>query len=408
MNRTHELSTVLLYSHDTYGLGHLRRNLAIAGQLLARTSPTRVVLASGSPVLDRVIRPPGLICVPLPPVVKTGVDEYRSVQDNLSASLVIRARSAILCDIVTRWRPDVLLVDHAPHGMKGELLAVFDTVRSRSPRTRIVLGLRDILDDPARVQASWEQQGVYGTLAGVYDEVVVYGHRDIFDLAAAYRIPEPLASRITYCGYVTPSRPDAPLRPAGLSAAGGYLLGTVGGGGDGVEVLVATAHAAAAMDLEAVLCTGPLMPGADRGLLDEATSGLPGIVVVEHLRNLAAVASGARCVVTRGGYNSLCELINLGVPTVVVPRIWPRREQLLRARAFAERGLVHLVDAPPGALAAHVGRAVTGAMASPVRTRRELDLDGAERVVRFLEHSVSGLRLDGYRTREETPRRIPA
>jgi predicted glycosyltransferase len=408
MNRSRELSKVLLYSHDTYGLGHLRRNLAIARQLLDRPGGTRVVLASGSPVLDRVVRPAGLICVQLPPVVKTGVDQYRSLQNNLSSSLVTRARSAILSDIVTRWRPDVLLVDHAPHGMKGELLGVFGTVSSHSPETRIVLGLRDILDDPARVQATWEAQGIYETLKSVYDEVVVYGHRDVFDLARAYRIPEPLASRIEYCGYVTPSRPGASLRPAGLSDDGAYVLGTVGGGGDGVEVLVASAHAAAGMGLEAVLCTGPLMPGPDRRLLDEATAGLPGMVVVEHLPDLAAVASGARCVVTRGGYNSLCELINLGVPTVVVPRIWPRREQLLRARAFAERGLVHLVEGPDGALIPQVSRAITEAMGSAGRIRRELDLDGAERVVRFLEDTVSGLRLVGQGAWDEATRRIPA
>lgn len=408
MNRARHLSKVLLYSHDTYGLGHLRRNLAIARQLLDPTAGTRVVLASGSPVLDRVVRPPGLICVQLPPVVKTGVDEYRSTQTNLSSSLVVRARSAILSDIVTRWRPDVLLVDHAPHGMKGELLGVFDTLRAHSPETRIVLGLRDILDDPARVQATWEAQGIYETLQSVYDQVLVYGDRNVFNLGGAYRIPEPLASRIEYCGYVTPSRPQAPLRPAGLSRDGAYVLGTVGGGGDGVEVLVASAHAAAAMGLEAVLCTGPLMPSGDRRLLDEATAGIPGIVVVEHLPDLAAAASGACCVVTRGGYNSLCELINLGVPTVVVPRVWPRREQLLRARAFAARGLVHVVEGPADGLVPQVTHAITEAMGSSGRLRRELDLDGAQRVVRFLEGSVGGLRLVGQGASDEATRRIPA
>ncbi len=120
------LSRVLLYSHDTYGLGHLRRNLVLARQLLGGVRQPRVVLASGSPVSDQVSRPPGLVCVQLPPVVKTGDDEYRSVDPSLSISLVRRARSAVLSDIVARWKPDVFLVDHAPQGMKGELLPVFD------------------------------------------------------------------------------------------------------------------------------------------------------------------------------------------------------------------------------------------------------------------------------------------
>ncbi|MHB1536391.1 MAG: glycosyltransferase family protein [Acidimicrobiales bacterium] len=407
MSAIRPLSKVLLYSHDTYGMGHLRRNLVIARQLLADPA-TRVVLASGSPVLDRVARPARLVCVQLPPVVKTGVDQYRSIDTNVSVSLVSRARSAVLSDVATRWQPDVLLVDHAPQGMKGELLPVFETLRSRCAQTKVVLGLRDILDDPSRVQATWEAQGIYDTLDAVYDQVVVYGDRDVFDLVPAYRIPEPLASRIEYCGYVVGDRPERALRPAGLSAGGEYVLGTVGGGGDGVEVLIAVAHAATAAGLEAVLCTGPLMSGADRRRLGAVTDGRSGMVVVEHLDDLAAVACGARCVVTRGGYNSLCELINLGVPTVVVPRVWPRREQLLRARAFATRGLVHLVDAPDETLVPVLARAMAAAMGSPGGIRHELALTGAPRVVRSLARTVAdpaGARLGG---RDELPRRISA
>jgi predicted glycosyltransferase len=408
MNGAGQLSKVLLYSHDTYGMGHLRRNLAIARQLLDDPTSPRVVLASGSPVLNRVPRPPGLVCVQLPPVVKTGPDEYRSMENNVSLSLVRGARSAVLSDIVTRWQPDVLLVDHAPHGMKGELLPVFDTLRVRSPDTKVVLGLRDILDDPALVQSSWKAQGVYETLESVYDQVVVYGVRDIFDLARAYRIPEPLASRIEYCGYVTGDRPERPVRPVGLSADGAYLLGTVGGGGDGVDVLIATAHAAKAVGLEAIICAGPLMPASDRRLLDQVTAGLPGVVVVEHLTDLGSVASGASCVVTRGGYNSLCELIDLAVPTVVVPRVWPRREQLLRARAFAARGLVRLVEIHGDALAPAVATAVADAVSSPAGIRRGLDLGGARRVVGSLARVIRQPALAGSGASDELTRRVPA
>ncbi len=378
------LARVLLYSHDTYGMGHLRRNLAIARELLTGGRGTRVVLASGSPVLDRVTRPAGLSCVKLPPVVKTGPDQYRSVDPRIDVSLVTRARSAVLCDVVARWQPDVLLVDHAPHGMRGELLPVFETVRRRSPRTSVVLGLRDILDDPEQVRASWQAGGIYQTLQEVYDAVVVYGDRDVFDLAEAYGIPHPLAEQVSYCGYVSNPRPVAPRRPEGLNPSGDYLLGTVGGGGDGVEVLAATAHAAVAANVEAVLCTGPLMSQQDRDWLARQTSGGPGLTVVEHLPDLAAVAAGASAVISRGGYNSLVELIGLGVPTVVVPRVWPRVEQLLRAHAFAERGLVRVVNASPESLVAEVSSAVRAVLTEAPVPRHMIDLDGARRVVQTL------------------------
>ncbi len=388
MKPQQSLSKVLLYSHDTYGLGHLRRNLVIARELLGADRPPRVVLASGSPVIDQVTRPGSLECVQLPPVVKTGADEYRSVDPHLGISLVRRARSAVLMDVVARWQPDVILVDHAPQGMKGELLPVFDQLAVRSPRTKVVLGLRDILDDPQRVRATWRADGVYDTLEEIYDRILVYGERDVFDLVDAYRIPARVASRVEYCGYVTGDRPGQSLRPRGLSPDGEYVLGTVGGGGDGVEVLVATAHVAARAGIGAVLCTGPLMSESDQRVLREATVSAPATVIVEHLQDMAAVASGARCVVSRGGYNSLCELVNLGVPTVVVPRAWPRREQLLRASAFAARGLVHLVEPGDDTLADRLTDAVTAATLPCHPILRALDLQGRLRVTSALAHIV--------------------
>ncbi len=407
MSNLRPLSKVLLYSHDTYGLGHLRRNLVIARELLGGIRPPAVVLASGSPVIDQVDRPPGLVCVQLPPVVKTGDDEYRPIDPSLTISLVRRARSAVLLDIVSRWKPDVLLVDHSPQGMKGELLSVFAELDHRSPATKIVLGLRDILDDPDRVRASWQANGVYGTLESAYDRILVYGTRDMFDLGRAYQIPEHVASRLEYCGFVTGDRAKHPVRPPGLPLGVDYVLGTVGGGGDGVEVLVATAHAAANADLAAVLCTGPLMSAADRRSLRSRTASLPRTVIVEHRHDLDAVAAGARCVVTMGGYNSLCELVHLGVPTIVVPRSWPRREQLLRARVFAARGLVRLVEEDGPELAWRLAEAVTQVSRRPSLISVGLDLRGRERVVASLAQVVGDVTTAIAIERPETVR-VPA
>ena len=382
------LHKVLLYSHDTYGLGHLRRNLVIARQLLEGPRPPRVVLASGSPVIDQMNLPDGLVCVQLPPVVKTGDDEYRAIDPKIGISLVRRARSAVLIDVIDRWRPDVFLVDHAPQGMKGELLPVFAALQSCSPRTKVVLGLRDILDAPERVVAAWRDGRVYETLEAVYDRILVYGERDLFDLGSAYRIPEPVASRLEYCGYVTGVGPERTVRAGRVALDEQYVLGTVGGGGDGVEVLMATARAAASSGLRSVLCMGPLMPETDRRRLRSLAATVSGAAVVDHLRDLSDVAAGARCVVSRGGYNSLCELVSMGVPTIVVPRAWPRSEQLLRARAFAARGLVDVVEDEGFDLAPRLSRVIATSTRTHGGSIRPLDMRGRERAVDSLRQVV--------------------
>ena len=334
---------ILLYSHDTYGLGHLRRNLAIAGAFLSGLPGCQVLLATGSTVADRFRRPAGLQVVKLPPVIKTGVESYDSREPGIPLSLVRRARSAVLVDVVRRWRPDLILVDHSPQGMKGELLPVFEAVAELPRRPRLVLGLRDILDDPDHVRSLWEAEGVYETLGTTYDRILVYGQQEIFDVAEAYGLGEGDRAKLSYCGYVaTPSRPSA-LSPEALPE-NPFVLGTVGGGGDGVEVLVATLRAASTLGIGALLATGPLMSTADRATLELALARNPGAKVVDLVDDIAHVASGATFVVTRGGYNTLSELAAARVPTVVIPRAWPRMEQLLRAAAFSARGLVETVD----------------------------------------------------------------
>ena len=170
-----------------------------------------------------------------------------------------------------------------------------------------------------------------------------------------------------------------------------YLFGTIGGGGDGAEVLAATARAAGAIGADAVLCTGPLMNPDDRRWLAEAIGPAPGITVIEHVDDIGSMAAGAECVVSRGGYNTLCELVSLEVPLVVVPRVWPRREQLLRATAFAARGLLTVVHPADPELADRVEQAVKDAAGRP-QDRRPLDLGGAPRVVEALRRAVAGER----------------
>ena len=62
-------SRVLIYSHDTMGLGHLRRSRAIANSLVEKYDDLSVLILSGSPIIgsfdfsNRVdyVRIPGVI-----------------------------------------------------------------------------------------------------------------------------------------------------------------------------------------------------------------------------------------------------------------------------------------------------------------------------------------------------------
>ena len=68
---------VLLYSHDTYGLGHLRRCLKISKALKVLNPDAPILLVTGSPHVGKYILPAGVDFIKLPAVVKTGADGYQ-------------------------------------------------------------------------------------------------------------------------------------------------------------------------------------------------------------------------------------------------------------------------------------------------------------------------------------------
>ncbi|NNN08268.1 MAG: hypothetical protein HKL85_03620 [Acidimicrobiaceae bacterium] len=385
------LRRVLLYSHDTYGLGHLRRNLAIAEHLLAGHPHLQIVLMTGSSVADRFSTPSRLKIVQLPPVVKVGDEDYQSRDPRWSTDLVRRSRSAIMKDTARRFQPDVFLVDHAPQGMKKELLPVFEVLRSTSPATRIVLGLRDVIDVPQIVRENWAKAGVYETLDQVYDRILVYGSAELFDVATLYGLPEAISSKMTYCGYVSRHHYDSSPR----RDVDDFVLGIAGGGGDGAEVLSATLVASAALGKRCVVMTGPLMSEQDRSALTLQAATHPLASILEFVTDPSEMMSRAQVVVTMGGYNSLCELVALRAPTVVIPRVHPRREQAIRAKIFAQLGIVAL-EMPGQDLATRLQET----LARVAETERDiltpaLDLGGLGNVEKALETEAATSRRHG-------------
>lgn len=372
---------VFLYSHDTYGLGHLRRNLAIAEHLLERTPAFSVRLLTGSPVIGSWRLPERLDVTALPPVVKTGVETYVPRYSTLPFGLVKAYREALILKAVIEDSPDILLVDHAPAGMNGELLSTLAFIRRELPGTQVILGLRDILDSPQTVREIWRQQGIIPLLENLYDRVLVYGCRSVFDVVDGYAIPQHVAEKLSYCGYV--SRPPVPRSPK-PAAHNPTVLVTAGGGEDGYFLMDAYLKALAVGikgRVRSRIVTGPLMSAARRSTLDQLAGGDPDIEIIAATMNLPQMLAESDLVVAMGGYNTSVEIIASGKPAIIVPRAAPRAEQRMRAAVLAQMGLVRSVE--PGAeVERRLGQAIEEVLAgAPLRgSGHGLDLDGAKRV----------------------------
>lgn len=330
------------YSHDGYGLGHLRRNLRIVDALREIRPDVEVAVASGAPSAATIVGQRDIRLVQLPPLVKIGAGRYET-SDNGAPGAVLAERAAWLDEAVRAFAPDLVLVDRHPRGLNNELEPALRALRTRNPIAQRVLGLRDILDEPEAVSREWAEQDFLGACAS-YDAILCYGDPAVFDPVQAYSVPPAIASRITFTGYLLaqPWPPTAERSPASRRRV---ALCTLGGGMDGA--LTATAFLDAMPHLaergwRGLLITGPYMADAQVDRLVRHPATQRGIVAVQRLvPDVPAYMRAADAVFAMAGYNTSCELLAAGTPAVVVPRVAPRREQQIRAQVLAERGLLH-------------------------------------------------------------------
>lgn len=138
---------ILIYSHDTFGLGHLRRSRAIANALVARDPGASVVIISGSPVIGNFEFGSGVDYVRVPGVTKLPNGDYTSLNLNVSLDEAVGLREAIIRQTADSFAPDVMIVDKEPTGFRGEVVPALDRLAARG--CRLVLGVRDVMDEPS-------------------------------------------------------------------------------------------------------------------------------------------------------------------------------------------------------------------------------------------------------------------
>ena len=377
-------TTIALYSHDSVGLGHARRNRALAHSLARHLpaltgNPVRGLLVAGHPDAGRDRLPEGWDWLILPGLTR-GRDGWTPRGLGLDAHALRDLRSGVITAALEALDPDLFIVDRHPFGIDGELLPVLETLRGRGCRT--VLGLREVLDTPRVAVSEWDGLGGAARVASLLDAVWVYGDHRVYDPRRTGELPGPLARMAEPTGYLSRGRPAArPGRASRPSPAPPppYVLTVLGGGSDGADLARLAVAARAPHGCRHLLVTGPQVP-ADaleelRTLADDATT------VVRTAPDVPELIAGAAAVVSMGGYNTIAELLDTDTPALVVPRSRRRQEQPRRAEALAAVGALEtrrIEDLAPSDITAWWARAVT------TRTERTgIDLDGLEVVPRL-------------------------
>src|SRR5260370_507074 len=223
---------IALYSHDTLGLGHIRRNVLIARTIAQSPVPASILLIAGAREASAFSLAEGVDCLALPALCKEADGEYQTRSLDVPLEKLVEIRTATITAAMEAFNPDVFLVDKVARGALREL-------------------------------------------------------------------GPPLAEAFAQVD---------------------FQKGTRG-----------------------VILTGPFMPLDVLERLYRLTHNRPQLRVIKFVTDPDILLSLADRVVAMGGYNTVCEVLSFEKPALIVPRIKPRQEQLIRARRLRDLGLIDML-----------------------------------------------------------------
>ena len=342
-------SRILIYSHDSFGLGHLRRCRSIAHSLVARYKGLSVLILSGSPIIGSFDFKARVDFVRIPGVIKLKDGEYTSLALHIDLEETLAMRESIIYHTAATFKPDIFLVDKEPTGLKGEVTSTLEMLKQQG--TVNVLGLRDVMDETTLLKNEWERKEVAPVLEHLYHDIWVYGLKEMGSPIDGLGMSATIENKISFTGYLGREIPSDRNWIAPISYDEPFILVTAGGGGDGIDLVewvIRAYESGGEQPHRAIIVTGPFMPASEQQNFHERCEDLPNVEIMTFDSHIELLMKEAIAIVAMGGYNTFCEILTLDKPALIVPRSVPRQEQLIRAERAVSLGLATMLDPARG------------------------------------------------------------
>ena len=392
---------ILIYSHDSFGLGHLRRCRSIAHSLVSHFKGVSVLILSGSPIIGSFDFKARVDFVRIPGIIKLKDGEYISLGLHIDLEQTLSMRESIIYHTAESFKPDIFIVDKEPTGLQGEVVSTLKMLHDRG--TINVLGLRDVMDEASALKAEWERKDVLPVLEALYHEIWIYGLSQMNNPVESIGLSKAVKNKITYTGYLNRELPgDANwVPPVSLDAP--YILVTVGGGGDGVEIVdwvIAAYENDPGIPHRAIVVTGPFMQLAQQQEFQERCEKLDNVDIISFDNHIELLMERSRAIVAMGGYNTFCEILSLDKPALMVPRSVPRQEQLIRANRAVELSLASMLDPEGERDPAVMATALRKLPDQKPPSAHQIPglLDGQERIAELIRRCLEEPYIDGSLT----------
>ena len=375
---------VLIVVTHLLGTGHLRRAMTLA-RAFGDAGHTVTVASGGTPVPG--LQSDGVNLVQLPPIKSDGTafTKLLTGEGNPADDDYIHSRQVALQELANTSL-DVAITELYPFGRRvlaAEFQNLLQAVKAKRPDALIFSSIRDILAPPSKPEKAQKTDAV---LEQFYSGVLVHSDPAATPLSSSWPVSSTLEEKLIYTGFVAPSAPEAHPEQAGA----GEVLVSAGGGPVGVPVF-RTAQRAASLtpDLTWRLLIGGKTP---QPLIDELMSARRPNVIAEPARpDFREMLNHAACSVSLAGYNTAMDLLQTGVPSLLIPfDDGGEVEQSLRAQSLAQLpgfDVLRSADLNPEVMA----QLVLQLSQESKRDSAGIHLNGAAETVRLVEERLAGM-----------------
>jgi len=387
---------IMVYSHDAFGLGNIRRMLAICEHLLSEIPQLSILLLSGSPMLQgfRLLR--GLDYIKLPCLNRDNSGELAVKYLGMDVDNTVKMRSELIFSAAVNFQPDLFLIDKKPLGIKNELTATINYLHDKLPKTKLVLLLREILDIPEKTISEWQKNKYNQVIDKFYQLLLIVGSQEVFNFCEEYKLPATIADKAKFCGYIR--RPQGcKISPSvsqelKLKSEEKLIIVTPGGGQDGYELINTYLQGQELLNnskyrIKSLVFCGPEMPKKQKQELYQTAAKFPQVQIREFTDDLISYLSAADVVVSMGGYNTICEILSAAKPAVVVPRIKPSQEQLIRSQRMESLGLLRSIH-PEQLTSENLITQIFQILDNP-QNSQNIDLGGLSRITHHIRHLLA-------------------
>ncbi len=372
---------ILFYVQHLLGIGHVKRAAAI----------TRAMTSLGLDVVVVLGGPP----VPLADFGSADVRQLPSARAADSSFKVLLDENNLPID--DEWRenrkqelakvyadanPDLFLIELFPFGRRQfrfELLPLLDNIAKKIP---VVCSVREVL--VGRVKPSRDIV-ITEIIQDYFDHIFVHGDAAVIPLDATFPLVNQFKDKISYTGYVT----DGDTGAIDGNEGRGEVIVSTGSGAVGENLLrqaLAARPLSAAADLPWRLLAGGYLPVA---VFDDLVANAPDGVTVEWARaDFRDMLPNAALSISLGGYNTVMDVLSARCRAVIVPFAdGDEGEQTYRAREFARRGLLHMLEAEELS-AENLAETINSALETGAKSAIDIDLTGAETTARMVKDIV--------------------